>query len=97
VAALSALGPRCRAIVDALIAARLIVAQGDVVAARALVHIKPVQDALRTLPWLAPYLTVQSAGTRLNEPNSVLSIRDGKLELFSFVTGQTVLSLPTFA
>lgn len=90
------LGSRCRLVLSALAGAGLIEDPETRVAAKYLVHIKPTQDALRELPWLRRFLTVESAGTRLHEPNAILSTTNGELRLFSFVGHRNVFALPLF-
>lgn len=90
-------GPRCRTILKALAAADLIEDPEKRVAASYLVHVKPVQDALREIPWMRHLLTVKSAGTRLHEHNAKLSTTNGELRLFSWVGHRDVFTLPLFA
>lgn len=90
------LGPRCQLVLSALAHADLIENPEVRVGAKYLLHIKPAQDALREIPWLRRFLTVESAGTRLHEHNAVLSTTNGELRLFSWVGHRNVFSLPLF-
>ncbi len=85
------LGPKCTEVYSALFPSQAIPEKLNTT-----LHIKTAQDLLRGIKWLAPSLTVKSAGTKLNEPNASLRIKDGCLELFSFIEHRTVFKIPTF-
>lgn len=83
---LESFGPMCRRILETLELHDVIKLQGGV-SRRYLCHIVRAQEALGTIPWLKPALRIESTGKRLDEPNSILSVQDGFLMLWTFVQG----------
>ena len=85
---ISGVGKRCCEVLTTLADAGLI-QRDNRAAAQYHLHIKTVQDALRPIGWLrgSPLYSVTSAGTRPEQPNSVLSLGDGVLSLWTFTGG----------